>query len=90
MKKFIKGTNKKYYITDDGKIFSYFSNRFINPRDDGRGTLTVDITINGKRKSYKFHRLVAEHFVENKNNYKNVKHIDGNKKNNKAENLMWY
>jgi hypothetical protein len=35
------------------------------------------------------HRAVAEAFVENPNNYKYVRHIDGNLENNHADNLEW-
>lgn len=40
-------------------------------------------------KNYTIHRLVATAFIENKNNYKEVNHIDGNKLNNNATNLEW-
>lgn len=40
-------------------------------------------------KNYTIHRLVAIAFIENKNNYKEVNHIDGNKLNNNATNLEW-
>lgn len=33
--------------------------------------------------------LVAQSFVPNPNNYKYVRHIDGNKENNRADNLEW-
>ena len=35
------------------------------------------------------HKLVAEHFVDNPNGFKNVNHKDENKENNSASNLEW-
>lgn len=40
-------------------------------------------------KSYSIHKLVAEAFVENPNNYETVDHIDRNRSNNYFENLRW-
>ena len=44
---------------------------------------------NGKRIFNLTHRIVAIHFIENKNNYPIINHIDENKQNNKASNLEW-
>lgn len=41
------------------------------------------------RKSYQVHRLVAEAFIPNLNNYPVINHIDENRKNNYVENLEW-
>ena len=38
---------------------------------------------------YSVHRLVAEAFVDNPNDYKEVNHKDENKQNNEASNLEW-
>lgn len=51
--------------------------------------LRVRFTINGKTKKYSVHRLVATAFIPNPNNYKCVNHKDGNKLNNRVENLEW-
>lgn len=38
---------------------------------------------------YYVHRLIAETWLENPNNYKYVRHIDGDKTNNNVNNLQW-
>lgn len=42
-----------------------------------------------EEKSLLAHRLIAETFVPNSNNYLFVNHKDGDRSNNKAENLEW-
>lgn len=40
-------------------------------------------------KFYPIHRLVAEHFIPNKDKLPQVNHIDGNRNNNSVDNLEW-
>ena len=49
----------------------------------------ISLCKDGKPKHYLVHRLVAEAFIPNPNNYKEVNHIDEDKTNNKVENLEW-
>lgn len=44
---------------------------------------------NGERKYFAVHRLVAQAFISNPNNYEQVDHLDGNKLNNNVDNLEW-
>lgn len=46
-------------------------------------------TEKGVIKRHLIHRLVAENFIDNPNNYKIINHIDNNPSNNRVENLEW-
>ena len=50
---------------------------------------TVTFVKDGKRKSYKVHRLVAEAFIPNPDKYPMINHRDENTLNNMADNLEW-
>lgn len=47
-------------------------------------------TINGSKRDYFVQRLVALAFVPNPHNHPTVEHIDGDIKNNSADNLRWF
>lgn len=49
----------------------------------------INLYIEGKRKNFFVHRLVAEAFVEGYKEGYQVNHKDGNKRNNYYENLEW-
>lgn len=79
-----------YYATKEGLVFSSKSNKFLKPSFDQQGYARVGIYIgNYKTKTIKIHRLIAETFINNPLNKKDVNHIDGNKSNNCVENLEW-
>ena len=49
----------------------------------------VKLSVGGNRKVHYVHRLVALVFIDNSLNKCQVNHIDGNKHNNRADNLEW-
>lgn len=53
------------------------------------GYLELQASVNGKRKIFMIHRLVAQYFIPNPNDYPEVNHKDENPKNNHVDNLEW-
>ena len=58
-------------------------------RIDTGDYLFVSLQYKGKGKNCRIHRLVAIHFIDNPNNYKEVNHKDEDKSNNSVDNLEW-
>lgn len=79
----------KYIITSDGRVFTFWHNhkKWKEQKYRKHSNGYIRVTINGKD-AY-VHRLVAKYFIPNPNNYSEVNHIDGNKENNRVENLEW-
>lgn len=90
---YIKGYEGNYKIDDKGNVYSCFHNTGVTSNVlkpfVKNGYLAVNLYEFGVCKHYYVHRLVAEAFVDNPNNYKCVNHIDCNKKNNNFDNLEW-
>ena len=56
---------------------------------NNKGYATTTLCDNNKRKSIRIHKEVALLFIDNPNDYNEINHIDGNKLNNKTNNLEW-
>lgn len=84
----IKGYEDNYIISNCGNIKSKKTNKnvyFSNSKNYKR----VLLSKNGKAKGYSVHRLVAQNFIPNPNNYPCVNHLDCDKTNNRVDNLQW-
>ena len=85
----IPGYESLYAVTSCGKVWSYRRKKFLKPSDNGLGYLQVKLSKDGKTKTYKVHRLVAEAFISNPLNLPQINHKDENRANNALLNLEW-
>ena len=90
----IKGYEGKYMVSNLGRVKSLNYNntgkeKIMKGRDNGKGYLRVNLTKDGKVKTCRIHRLVAQAFLENPQNLPEVNHKDKIRTNNHVENLEW-
>lgn len=98
---FIKGYEDCYQVSDLGRIRSVervvprgnhilrVKECILTPGIDKDGYSYVLLSLNGKQRPYKIHRLVASSFIDNKNNLPMVNHKNEIKSDNRALNLEW-
>ena len=80
----MKSNINNYKITEEGKVFK--KGKEMKPYNNGLGYRAVKLVVNGVRKQFYVHRLVAEMFIGGVDGMV-VNHIDGNKSNNNINNL---
>jgi len=78
-----------YCASRCGKIYSKKSNKFLKLQNHRGGYVTVSLSIEGKESQKKVHILVAKTYLANPNHLPKVNHINGNKHDNRVENLEW-
>ena len=97
----IKGYESCYQVSNFGRVRSITrkvktfhgvrtsKGQLLKPLKTNTGYYRIDLKQNQKDKYMLIHRLVAETFIPNPNNYPVVNHIDGDITNNKSSNLEW-
>ena len=85
----IKGYEGLYAVTEDGKVWSHRSKKFLRPQLNENGYLKVGLLKDGKYKHYKVHRLVAQAYLDNLRNLADVHHINSDRTDNRIANLKW-
>ena len=83
----IKGYEGIYAITSCGRVWNYRIKRFMQPKKGKDGYLRIILCRDGIKKTYLIHRLVAEAFISNPNNYPIVNHKDEIKSHDWVNNL---
>ena len=94
----VVGYDGRYQVSNKGNVRSIArkdsigrkcGGLILKPRSFRNGYLHVNLFKDGKVKTKSIHRLVAEAFIPNPNNFPEVNHLDENKINNELSNLEW-
>lgn len=87
MKKVV-GFENWYSVTNDGYVFSHHRDVWLKPSKVGAGYHRVGLYYLGKTHNRYVHRIVAEAFI-GPSNGREINHKNGDKTDNRVENLEW-
>lgn len=81
-----------YFVDENGNIYSnkYSKQRLMKQNVSKKdGYVRIKLYKNNYNKTFLLHRIIADAFIPNHENKKEVNHKDGNKLNNSVSNLEW-
>lgn len=98
----IQGYEGYYQVSNLGRVrsldkyvknyisgFALRKGMVLKGKSDKDGYKYVTLSKYSKKKTYRIHRLVAQAFLQNPNNYQIINHKDENPSNNNVDNLEW-
>lgn len=80
---------ENYSVSNTGLVRNDLNGKPIIPYTTSTGYLRLHLCNNGAEKNHLVHRLVAQAFIPNPDNLDTVDHINGDKTDNRVENLQW-
>ena len=85
----IKEFNGEYEVSNDGRVRKRSGEILRVYKGKIHGYMSASFYINGVSCTRLVHRLVADAFIEHKEERNQVHHIDEDRTNNNVKNLMW-
>ena len=78
-----------YEVSNHGDVRNVRTNKILGRRLDKDGYRNVQLYLRGHGCNKKVHRLVAQAFIPSTEDRDQINHINGNKEDNRVENLEW-
>lgn len=85
----IKGEETHYILYKDGRVKNIETNKFVRSWINMHGRREICLSHKGKKYFRRLARLLAETFIPNPNNLPEVDHINGDRLDDRLENLEW-
>ena len=89
MWKDIPDWENSYEINENGEIRNKITGKYLKGDINNAGYYRVCLYHKTKKQKFFRHKLVAQLFIPNPNNYSEVNHINGDKSMNNKNNLQW-